>query len=287
MVGVCPLYKAQLQFAADNEWLLLLRSYGILGTLLFVCAVAGPHVIHRPKAAGPSVRSQRKLADAVLIASAVYMIPAAVFQSMTLMPLVLVILGSPMRVPAPMPSGEAEAAETRARAVEDGRASPETYVCWHMERAWYRSPSWTSTPTSGATPSRPPSAQGQPSARGEEKHSTVGGDGTSSLKTLHTSLQIIVRNTHGLVDAPGATRPNPQQERALDFLESIQAWTATSTIQPYAPSISPTHRLSPHGLELLPGIVRTPNRPMRVNRIGARHALSCSRIRGAICTPGR
>lgn len=93
-LGVGPLNKAPLQFAADNEWLLLLRSYGIFGTLFFVAAVAGPHLLHRPKSVGPAVRSHRKLADAVLIATAVYMIPAAVFQSMTLMPLVMIILGS-------------------------------------------------------------------------------------------------------------------------------------------------------------------------------------------------
>ena len=93
-LGVGPLTQGTLQYAADNEWLLLLRSYGILGTLYLVLAIVGPHVLVRSGPRGAALRGHRRLADAILLASATYMIPAAIFHNMTLMPVVMIVLGS-------------------------------------------------------------------------------------------------------------------------------------------------------------------------------------------------
>lgn len=85
ILGVGPLRRAGLEFAADNEWLLLLRSYGVLGTLFLVIVLLLPHFL--------SDRSDTKaLVGAILISSAVYMIPGAVFHSLVLMPIVLIVM---------------------------------------------------------------------------------------------------------------------------------------------------------------------------------------------------
>lgn len=82
--GVGPLRRVDMA-AGDNEWLLLARSYGIAGTLALVLAMILPH--------WRSARTPTKvLGTGVMAASAVYMIPAAVFHSLVLMPLVLIIL---------------------------------------------------------------------------------------------------------------------------------------------------------------------------------------------------
>lgn len=82
--GVGPLRHMEIA-SADNEWLLLARSYGVLGTMALVLVMVLPH--------WQSARTPTKaLGTGVMAASAVYMIPAAVFHSLVLMPLVLIIL---------------------------------------------------------------------------------------------------------------------------------------------------------------------------------------------------
>jgi O-antigen ligase len=82
--GVGPLRRMEMA-AVDNEWLLLARSYGVIGTMALVLAMVLPH--------WRSARTPTKvLGTGVMAASAVYMIPAAVFHSLVLMPLVLIIL---------------------------------------------------------------------------------------------------------------------------------------------------------------------------------------------------
>lgn len=85
ILGVGPLRRAEFEFGADNEWLLLLRSYGLLGTVFLVIAFLLPHFLND--------RSNTKsLVGVILISSAVYMIPAAIFHSLVLMPLVLIVM---------------------------------------------------------------------------------------------------------------------------------------------------------------------------------------------------
>jgi O-antigen ligase len=84
-LGVGPLRRADFQYAADNEWLLLLRSYGIFGTIYIISVFLLPQLLSRK-------REFRVLVIAVFVSAAVYMIPLAVFYSLTLMPMVLIIL---------------------------------------------------------------------------------------------------------------------------------------------------------------------------------------------------
>lgn len=86
VVGVGPLRRGDLQYGgvADNEWLLLLRSYGLAGTLFLAATFLLPHVVGRWDRTAV-------LALALYGTCALYMIPAAVFHSLALMPLVLIL----------------------------------------------------------------------------------------------------------------------------------------------------------------------------------------------------
>lgn len=87
VVGVGPLRRGSLDFVnnPDNEWWLLLRSYGILGTLFLLATFLLPHFL------GPWVKPAA-LALALYAAAALFMIPAAVFHSLALMPLMLILV---------------------------------------------------------------------------------------------------------------------------------------------------------------------------------------------------
>ena len=85
ILGVGPLRRASFEHAADNEWLLMLRSYGIFGVgmMILLCSWG----VFRP---GDILAKafQAGLAGA----SFVYMIPLAVFHSLSLFPLLLFLL---------------------------------------------------------------------------------------------------------------------------------------------------------------------------------------------------
>lgn len=87
LIGVGPLRHAGISSAADNEWLLLVRSYGILGTVLLVIGMVWPHLKAQKNVL-------RVFITGVLLGTAVYMVPAAVFHSLSLMPLLLIILSA-------------------------------------------------------------------------------------------------------------------------------------------------------------------------------------------------
>ncbi|MCS3702312.1 O-antigen ligase family protein [Salinibacter ruber] len=88
LLGVGPLRGAEITpEATDNEWLQLLRTYGIVGTLVLTIGVIWPHL--RAKSG-----LLRVFISAILISTAVYMIPAAVFHSLSLMPLLLVLIAT-------------------------------------------------------------------------------------------------------------------------------------------------------------------------------------------------
>jgi O-antigen ligase len=87
LIGVGPLRHAGISSAADNEWLLLVRSYGILGTVLLVIGMVWPHLKAQKNVL-------RVFITGVLFGTAVYMVPAAVFHSLSLMPLLLIILSA-------------------------------------------------------------------------------------------------------------------------------------------------------------------------------------------------
>lgn len=72
------------QAVADNEWILLLRTYGIVGTIYIICLfVIGSFVGNK---ANITVIS-------ITIASFIYMTTSAVFHSLVLMPLILLFFG--------------------------------------------------------------------------------------------------------------------------------------------------------------------------------------------------
>ncbi|KKK38720.1 hypothetical protein WQ57_06945 [Mesobacillus campisalis] len=83
VIGVGPLSRAIFQHAADNEWLLLLRSYGIIGTLV-VCFIFTYLAIN-------SKISNRALLLSIVMAGGVYMVSSVFFQSLVLMPVFLIL----------------------------------------------------------------------------------------------------------------------------------------------------------------------------------------------------
>jgi O-antigen ligase len=86
IIGVGPLRRAASTVgAADNEWLLLLRTYGVTGTLFLIVGIIWPHL--RAKSG-----LLRVFVTGMLISTAIYMIPAGVFYSLSLMPLLLILL---------------------------------------------------------------------------------------------------------------------------------------------------------------------------------------------------
>ncbi len=88
--------KATMSTIVDNEWLLLLRRYGALGVLVFILWFTG---IYRTlskiarKAKNNYTEAFCVGLQATLIAYAIYMIPAAVYHSLQLMPILLILLG--------------------------------------------------------------------------------------------------------------------------------------------------------------------------------------------------
>ena len=80
----------------DNEWLLLLRRYGIVGVTVFAMLMLsfyrGLSAIARLSAAR-EIQSLCNALQATLVAYSVYMIAASIYHSLKLMPLLLVMLG--------------------------------------------------------------------------------------------------------------------------------------------------------------------------------------------------
>ena len=84
IVGVGPLRRAAFQHSADNEWLLILRSYGFFGVLLIIS------IFLRGVFSSRSIEN-RALLYALILSSFLYMIPAVIFHSLILFPLVLFV----------------------------------------------------------------------------------------------------------------------------------------------------------------------------------------------------
>ena len=88
--------KATMTTIVDNEWLLLLRRYGLVGVIIFILWFAnfyfGLSKICRSSSSA-EVMALTVALQATLLAYAVYMIPAAVYHSLQLMPIFLIFLG--------------------------------------------------------------------------------------------------------------------------------------------------------------------------------------------------
>jgi len=88
--------KATMTTNVDNEWLLLLRRYGIIGILIFISWFASFYFgLARIRRSSPVVEIAALIValQATLVAYAVYMIPAAIYHSLQLMPILLLFLG--------------------------------------------------------------------------------------------------------------------------------------------------------------------------------------------------
>ena len=88
--------KATMTTITDSEWLLLLRRYGLIGVAIFVSWAGslffGLTRIRRCNE-GPETAALTIALQATLVAYAAYMIPAAIYHSLQLMPVLLIFLG--------------------------------------------------------------------------------------------------------------------------------------------------------------------------------------------------
>ena len=88
--------KDTMSTIVDNEWLLLLRRYGLLGVAVFILWFVGVYrtLSHIERGTKNSYTKTFCTAlQATLIAYAVYMIPAGIYHSLQLMPILLIFLG--------------------------------------------------------------------------------------------------------------------------------------------------------------------------------------------------
>lgn len=84
LLGVGPLRRVVFEHSSDNEWLLIMRSYGAVGT----AAIAG--LLIMPIFAETTQR--RMLGIALAVSGVVYMLPAALFHSLVLFPIFLIAM---------------------------------------------------------------------------------------------------------------------------------------------------------------------------------------------------
>jgi O-Antigen ligase len=90
--GVGPLRKDEsVGIIADNEWFLLLRCYGIIGTVFLLMVFIIPQFINLKLHESSTVIQISKLNTlAVFVGALLYMVPAVVYHSLVLMPIVLI-----------------------------------------------------------------------------------------------------------------------------------------------------------------------------------------------------
>ncbi|RBP69088.1 O-antigen ligase-like membrane protein [Alkalibaculum bacchi] len=90
LLGIGPVKSIVYKNAADNEWLLLLKRYGLIGTLYFINMFAIP-IIKYWREINKTIPG--KIYLSLLVGAIFYMIPVAIFHSFQLMSLILVIGG--------------------------------------------------------------------------------------------------------------------------------------------------------------------------------------------------
>lgn len=89
ILGIGPGKGLKIKISADNEWLLLLRRYGIVGTLYFVSMFTLP-LFNRKRNFTESM--EVKIYISLCIGIAIYMIPAAFYHSFQLMSIFMILL---------------------------------------------------------------------------------------------------------------------------------------------------------------------------------------------------
>ena len=82
--GLGPAKSIEYEYAVDNEWLLFLKRYGIIGTIYFVLSFVIPFIKSKDK-------FFKLVYFSVLLASAAYMIVVNIYSSFQVMPLVIIL----------------------------------------------------------------------------------------------------------------------------------------------------------------------------------------------------
>jgi len=90
--GVGPLPRANLFGAADNEWLLFLRTYGIVGCIWLLLFLFYPLMVSKKN--NLDNKNYKVFMLSILGATCLYMIPAAVITSPQLFPFILILLAT-------------------------------------------------------------------------------------------------------------------------------------------------------------------------------------------------
>lgn len=85
ILGVGPLSRAYFEYAADNEWLLIWRRYGVFGIIITIMIFVSS-IFRRMDV------SVRAMYISLIWASFVYMIPTAVFHSLSIFPIFLLVM---------------------------------------------------------------------------------------------------------------------------------------------------------------------------------------------------
>jgi len=93
LLGWGPASNIDFEWQPDNEWLLLTRRYGLLGTGYLVMAFLLPVLFTGPSARHGDAYTYRNIYLAVLAGSACYMIAAVIYHALQIMALVVVIAG--------------------------------------------------------------------------------------------------------------------------------------------------------------------------------------------------
>lgn len=87
LFGIGP-GKAYLTEASDNEWIFLLSRYGIFGTIVLLLSFIAPIFIK-----WKGKENFKAIYVPILIGSAIYMVPSAIYHSFQLMTLIMVLFG--------------------------------------------------------------------------------------------------------------------------------------------------------------------------------------------------
>lgn len=90
ILGMGPVKAIKYQYNADNEWLILLKKYGIVGTIYFINMFFIPVLAHWRKLTNNLIG---KIYISTLVGAILYMVPAALFHSFQLMALIMILAG--------------------------------------------------------------------------------------------------------------------------------------------------------------------------------------------------
>lgn len=86
LFGLGPAKSIEYEHHVDNEWLLFLRQYGVVGCFYITFTFLSPLINKKDT-------FFRNLYLSILVGSALYMIPAVIYNSFQIMPLIMIMIG--------------------------------------------------------------------------------------------------------------------------------------------------------------------------------------------------